>query len=142
MMVSFVDKKELQNNRDLLSAHAQWEVNYWHQHASRVESNIREDLIGTGKDVKVTANLCLETWILKKPSGCHRKPRRSVKPTSNTYAEELRIQIVMTERTQRRIMQSYSAVSKRASLHSWIWKRSKRWSRPNQRQGQSCKRNS
>ena len=53
MMVSFVDKKELQNNRDLLSAHAQWEVNYWHQHASRVESNIREDLIGTGKDVKV-----------------------------------------------------------------------------------------
>jgi len=54
MMVSFVDKKELQNNRDLLSAHAQWEVNYRHQHASRVESNIREDLIGTGKDVKVT----------------------------------------------------------------------------------------
>ncbi len=54
MMVFFVDKKELQNNRDLLSAHAQWEVNYWHQHASRVESNIREDLIGTGKDVKVT----------------------------------------------------------------------------------------
>jgi len=54
MMVSFVDKKELQNNRDLLSAHAQWEVNYWHQHASRVGSNIREDLIGTGKDVKVT----------------------------------------------------------------------------------------
>jgi len=54
MMVSFVDEKELQNNRDLLSAHAQWEVNYWHQHASRVESNIREDLIGTGKDVKVT----------------------------------------------------------------------------------------
>ena len=54
MMVSFVDKKELQNNRDLLSAHAQWEVNYWHQHASRVESNIREDLIGTGKDFKVT----------------------------------------------------------------------------------------
>ena len=54
MMVSFVDKKELQNNRDLLSAHAQWEVNYWHQHASRVESNIREDLIGTRMDVKVT----------------------------------------------------------------------------------------
>src|SRR6266481_8173651 len=54
MMVFFVDKKELQNNRDLLSAHAQWEVNYWHQHASRVESNIREELIGTGKDVKVT----------------------------------------------------------------------------------------
>jgi hypothetical protein len=54
MMVSFVDKKELQNDRDLLSAHAQWEVNYWHQHASRVESNVREDLIGTRKDVKVT----------------------------------------------------------------------------------------
>jgi hypothetical protein len=54
MMVFFVDQKELQNNKDLLSAHAQWEVNYWHQHASRVESNVREDLIGTRKDVKVT----------------------------------------------------------------------------------------
>src|SRR5207247_11187160 len=54
MMVSFVDKKELQNDRDLLSAHAQWEIDYWHQHASRVESNNRADLIGTRKDVKVT----------------------------------------------------------------------------------------
>src|SRR5262245_65389698 len=43
MMVAFVDKKELQNDRDLLSAHAQWEINYWRQHASRVESNTRED---------------------------------------------------------------------------------------------------
>jgi hypothetical protein len=54
MMVSFVDKKELQNDRNLLSAHAQWEINYWHQHASRVESNVREDLMGTRKDLKVT----------------------------------------------------------------------------------------
>jgi len=54
MMVSFVDKKELQNDKDLLSAHAQWEIDYWHQHASKVESNIREDLTGTRKDVKVT----------------------------------------------------------------------------------------
>ena len=54
MMVSFVDQKELQNDKDLLSAHAQWEVDYWHQHASRVESNNRADLIGTRKDVKVT----------------------------------------------------------------------------------------
>jgi len=54
MMVSFVDQKELQNDRDVLSAHAQWEVNYWHQHASRVESNNRADLIGTRKDVMVT----------------------------------------------------------------------------------------
>ena len=54
MMVSFVDKKELQNNTDLLSAHAQWEVDYWRQHASKVESNTREDLTGTRKDVKVT----------------------------------------------------------------------------------------
>src|SRR5437773_9356140 len=54
MMVSFVEKKELQNDKDVLSAHAQWETNYWHQHASRVESNIREDLIGPRKDVKVT----------------------------------------------------------------------------------------
>jgi hypothetical protein len=54
MMVSFVDKKELQNDSDLLSAHAQWETDYWRQHASRVESNTREDLVGTRKDVKVT----------------------------------------------------------------------------------------
>ena len=54
MMVSFVEKKELQNDRNLLSAHAQWEIDYWHQHASRVESNAREDLTGTRKDVKVT----------------------------------------------------------------------------------------
>jgi hypothetical protein len=54
MMVSFVDQKELQNDGDLLSAHAQWEINYWHQRASRVESNNRADLIGTRKDVKVT----------------------------------------------------------------------------------------
>ena len=54
MMVSFVDKKELQNDGDVLSAHAQWEIDYWHQHASKVESNTREDLTGTRKDVKVT----------------------------------------------------------------------------------------
>ena len=54
MMLSFVDKKELQNNTDLLSAHAQWEIDYWRQHASRVESNTREDLTGTRKDLKVT----------------------------------------------------------------------------------------
>ena len=54
IMVSLVDKKQLQNDRDLLSAHAQWEIDYWHQHASQVESNTREDLTGTRKDVKVT----------------------------------------------------------------------------------------
>jgi hypothetical protein len=54
MMVSFVDKKELQNDSDLLGAHARWEVDYWHQHASRVESQVREDLMGTRRDVKVT----------------------------------------------------------------------------------------
>jgi hypothetical protein len=54
MMVSFVEKKELQNDTDLLSAQAQWETNYWHEHASRVESNTRADLIGTRTDVKVT----------------------------------------------------------------------------------------
>src|SRR5947207_3871484 len=54
MMVSFVDQKELQNDKGVLSAHAQWEIDYWHQHASRVESNNRADLIETRKDVKVT----------------------------------------------------------------------------------------
>ena len=54
MMVSFVDKKELQNDTDLLAAHAQWEIDYWHQHASRVESDTRKDLTGTRKDVEAT----------------------------------------------------------------------------------------
>ena len=54
MMVSFVDKKELQSDRDLLSAHSQWEIDYWHQHASRVESDTREDLTATRKDVRAT----------------------------------------------------------------------------------------
>jgi hypothetical protein len=54
MMVSFVDKKDLQNDTDLLRAHAQWEIDYWHQRASKIESNTREDLTGTRKDVKVT----------------------------------------------------------------------------------------
>jgi len=54
MMVAFVEKKELQNNPDLLGAHAQWEINYWHRHASRVESNTREDLTGPRKDLKLT----------------------------------------------------------------------------------------
>src|SRR6185436_1111934 len=54
MMVSFVEKKDLQNETDLLSAHAQWEIDYWHQHASRVESDTREDLTGTRKDAKAT----------------------------------------------------------------------------------------
>ena len=54
MMVSFVDKKDLQKDTDLLRAHAQWEIDYWHQRASKIESNTREDLTGTRKDVKVT----------------------------------------------------------------------------------------
>src|SRR5262249_30758650 len=54
MMVSFVDKKELQNDSDFLSAHAQWEIGYWRQNASKVESNTRDDLTGTRKDVKLT----------------------------------------------------------------------------------------
>ena len=53
-MISFVDQKEFQNDSDVLSPHAQWEIDYWHQHASRVESNNRADLTVTRKDVKVT----------------------------------------------------------------------------------------
>jgi len=54
MMVSFVDKKELRDQKDLLDAHAQWEIDYWHEHTSKVESNVRQDLMGSAKDVKVT----------------------------------------------------------------------------------------
>ena len=54
MMVSFVDKKEFHDQKDLLSAHAHWEINYWHEHASRVESNIRQDLMGSNKGLRVT----------------------------------------------------------------------------------------
>jgi hypothetical protein len=38
MIVAFVDKKELQNNSDLLSAHARWEIDYWHQHATKLKA--------------------------------------------------------------------------------------------------------
>jgi len=54
MMVSFVDKKELQNDMDLLSAHAQWEVNYWREKANKVESTTREELSGARKDLRIT----------------------------------------------------------------------------------------
>jgi hypothetical protein len=54
MMVSLVDKKEFHDQKDLLSAHAQWEINYWHEHASRVKSNIRQDLMGSNNGLKVT----------------------------------------------------------------------------------------
>src|SRR5437867_12569646 len=54
MMVSFVDKKEFHDQKDLLSAHAQWEINYWREHASRVESNTRQDLMSTNNVLKVT----------------------------------------------------------------------------------------
>src|SRR5262249_38681591 len=35
-------------------AHAQWEIKYWHEHASRVESSIRQDLMGSNTGLKVT----------------------------------------------------------------------------------------
>jgi tetratricopeptide (TPR) repeat protein len=54
MMVSFVDKKELQNDMDLLSAHAQWELNYWREKANKVESTTREELSGARKDLRIT----------------------------------------------------------------------------------------
>jgi hypothetical protein len=54
MMVSFVDKKELRDQKDLLDAHAQWEIDYWHEHASKVESAVRQDLVGSNKGLKVT----------------------------------------------------------------------------------------
>src|SRR5262249_47239588 len=54
MMVYFVDKKELQIDGVLLSDDTQCEIDYWHQQASKVESNTREDLTGTRKDVKAT----------------------------------------------------------------------------------------
>jgi hypothetical protein len=54
MMVSFVDKKEFHDQKDLLSAHAQWEISYWQEHAKRVESNVRKDLMGSNEGLKVT----------------------------------------------------------------------------------------
>ena len=54
MMVSFVDKKEMRDQKDLFDAHAQWEIDYWHEHARKVGSNVRQDLMGLHKDLKVT----------------------------------------------------------------------------------------
>jgi hypothetical protein len=52
MMASFVDKKRLHDQNDLLSAQAQWDVNYGLEHASKVESNVRYDLIGSNTEAK------------------------------------------------------------------------------------------
>jgi hypothetical protein len=52
--IAFADKKEFGGAKDLLSAHAQWELNYWRGKASKVEGTTREDLSGARKDLKVT----------------------------------------------------------------------------------------
>jgi hypothetical protein len=52
--IEFADKKEFGSAKDLLTAHAQWELNYWRGKATKVEGTTREDLSGTRKDLKVT----------------------------------------------------------------------------------------
>jgi hypothetical protein len=52
--IAFADKKEFGSAKDLLAAHAQWELNYWRGKASKVEGTTREDLSGARKDLKVT----------------------------------------------------------------------------------------
>ena len=54
LVVAFVGKDELGNGKDLLSAHAEWEVNYWRGRATGVESKTRSDLGGGRTDLKVT----------------------------------------------------------------------------------------
>jgi hypothetical protein len=54
MMVTFADKKEFSQGANLLADHAQWEVNYWSKHASKVESSARNDLSDPGGSLKVT----------------------------------------------------------------------------------------
>src|SRR5260370_41919519 len=52
--IAFAYKKEFGSAKDLLAAHAQWELNYWRGKASKVEGTTREDLSGISKDLKVT----------------------------------------------------------------------------------------
>jgi hypothetical protein len=52
--ITFADKKEFGSAKDLLTAHAQWELNYWRGKASKVEGTTRENLSGARKDLKVT----------------------------------------------------------------------------------------
>jgi hypothetical protein len=54
MMITFADKKQFSAGNDLLSDHAQWELAYWRQHASKVESSNRDDLGGMRSDLRVT----------------------------------------------------------------------------------------
>jgi hypothetical protein len=54
MMVTFAAKKDIGGGGDLLGRHAEWELAYWRQHATSVESAVRGDLSGGRDDLRVT----------------------------------------------------------------------------------------
>jgi hypothetical protein len=53
LMISFVATSELAG-ADRLRAHAQWEADYWREHAASVDTVTRRDLSGARTDVRVT----------------------------------------------------------------------------------------
>ena len=54
LMVTFADKEQFGSGKDILEAHKRWEVEYWRNRASKVESTNRDDLSGARKDLKIT----------------------------------------------------------------------------------------
>ncbi len=54
LMVTFAARKNIGPGKDLLEAHLNWELAYWRQYASRVESAHRDDLGGARPGMKVT----------------------------------------------------------------------------------------
>ena len=54
MMLTFVDKTQLGNNPDLLSAHAQWELDYWRQKAGKAQLVHRDELSMGNPALKVS----------------------------------------------------------------------------------------
>jgi hypothetical protein len=54
LMVTFADKNQIGGGSDLLADHLQWELGYWRQHATKVESASRNDLSGARDDLRIT----------------------------------------------------------------------------------------
>jgi hypothetical protein len=54
MMVTFAEKKEFSGASDLLTAHVEWESQYWRSQDNTVKTTTRNDLSGTRTDLRIT----------------------------------------------------------------------------------------
>jgi hypothetical protein len=54
LMVTFATREQIGPGNDLLGDHLKWELDYWRQHAEKVESLPRNDLSGGRDDLRIT----------------------------------------------------------------------------------------